>query len=342
MVKDNKMEQNKVYKIIRNLVDFTISKEHRPVLREWLISDRDKEEKEQALQRIWSETSSEPNASLEESLEITWDKIRKSERQSARRLFIRKALRYAAIFILPLLSGLAVWLFSGREKAVPEMIECYVPNGEQRTVVLPDGSRIQVNAGTLLVYPSRFTASKRKVYLSGEANFLVESNPGQPFIVRTGKLNIEVLGTKFNVESYPGSGFIATTLEEGSVKVYKENAPSESIIMKPNEQVCYLADQDRFITSVVESADYNAWTNGELRFINKSLDNILSTLERKYNVRFLVDTSVTVTDLYTIKFRAHETIEDALYVLGEILGTVSFQREGHTIRLNIVRKEVPR
>ena len=336
------MGKSRTYKILQRLVDFAVLKEHRRMVRDWLIDGDDREEKEEALSQIWSEALSEQNFPVEEPLKKTWRKIRQSEPQSPRRLFIKRALRYAAIFLLPVLSGVAVWQLSEKQHFAPEMIECYVPYGEQQTVALPDGSLIRVNSGSLLIYPAKFTTPRRQVYLSGEANFSVESNPDEPFIVRTGTLNIEALGTKFNVESYPGDGLITTTLEHGSVKIYKQGEPDEAILLKPDEQVCYHANENRFVRSLVEASDYSAWTEGELRFVNKSLDEILFTLERRYNVRFLMDTEVKGSDLYTMKFKAHETIDDALYVLGEIIGTISYHKEGQTVRINVKGKEVAR
>jgi len=337
------MKEKSTYKILRQLVDHTLPKSYRPRVRAWLTTDEDREAKEQALQTIWAESNpAESEYFLEEPLAKTWEKIKISERALSRRLFIRRISRYAAIFLLPLITGITVWLMSGNQDYDPTMIEYFVPNGDKQTVVLPDGSTIQVNAGSLLAYPSRFSKKRRQVYLSGEANFSVESNTECPFIVRTGGLNIEVLGTKFNVESYPGSGFIATTLEHGAVKVYKESNPEESILMSPNEQLVYFSHENRFTTSKVDVTDYSAWTHGELRFINKSLDEILFTMEHQYDVRFLVDPRINGADLYTMKFKAHETIEDALFVLGEILGNISYQREGQTIRLNLKSKEVAR
>ncbi|MDR1092080.1 MAG: FecR domain-containing protein [Prevotella sp.] len=336
------MGMDNTYKILQRLVDFTVPKEHRRTVREWLIDDKDRKEKEEALYQIWSDTLSKQEISIEEPLKNTWEKIGKSERKFNRRLFIKRVLRYVAIILLPIISGVTVWKLSEKSYFVPEMIECYVPNGEQRTLTLPDGSLIHINAGSLLIYPSQFTASKRQVYLSGEANFFVESNPEKPFIVRTGELNVEALGTKFNIESYPGSGVITTTLEHGSVKIYKEEKPENAILMKPYEQVCFFVNENRFVTNLVESSDYSAWTKGELRFINKSLDVILFTLERKYDVRFLVDTKIKGSDLYTMKFKAHETIDDALYVLSEILGSITYHKEGQTVRINVKSKEVPR
>ncbi|MDR1557636.1 MAG: DUF4974 domain-containing protein [Tannerellaceae bacterium] len=138
-----------------------------------------------------------------------------------------------------------------------------------------------------------------------------------------------------------GSGHITTTLEEGSVKLYKKGDPAGSIRLKPNEQLTYLSHEEAFhIRRNVNTPDYSAWTKGNLHFINEPLDEILFTLERKYDIRFLVDQRVSTTDLYTIKYKAHESISDVIHVLTEIMGDVKFQQEGRTIRLTLKRKEV--
>lgn len=336
------MKENRTYRIVRQLADRTLPESYRPMVRRWLVSPENREEKEQAMQKLWTETPAAAEQPVAQPLEKTWQKIRHSEHRQARRTFIRQLARYAAILMLPLLTGITAWQIASDKEDEAVMMEYFVPNGERQTLVLSDGSAIQVNAGSLLVYPSRFGPGKRQVYLSGEANFTVESEPRRPFIVRTGALNVEVLGTKFNIQSYPGSGTIATTLEHGSVKVYRESHPEKTIIMKPNEQLVYHPHEDRFETAQVDAADYAAWTDGELRFINKSLDEILLTMERRYDVRFLIDPQINATDQYNIKFKTNESIDDAIYVLSEILGNITYEREGQTIRLYHKRKGVTR
>lgn len=336
------MKQKKTYLLLQRMTDFTIPQKHRQKVREWLVSKNETEEKDQALIRIWNDTSIDKDITTEEALEKTWNKIIVSGQGVSRRLFINKVIRIVAILLLPLISGITVWMISDQEPKIPQILECYVPNGEQKDILLPDGSRIRLNSGSLLVYPAKFASDKREVFLSGEANFMVEKDVKKPFIVNAGVLDIEVLGTTFNIESYPGSGFIITTLEEGSVKVSKDANSSEAITIIPGEQLIYLINEGRFVKNKVDAADYSAWTKGELRFINRSLDEILFTLERKYDVRFLIDTEIKGSDLFTMKFKPHETVEDALYVLGEIMGTITYKREDQTIRLELKSKEVTR
>ncbi|MCD7978207.1 MAG: FecR domain-containing protein [Tannerellaceae bacterium] len=334
------MQPDRIYKILRRVVDGTLPEPHRETVFRWLIHRKDQTEKDRAIQQIWNETSTEADETLEYSLQTVRRRIQSLEQKQPAGFFFPSWLRYAAMILLPLITGLTVWYTVESKYAGAEMIECYVPNGQQQIIQLPDGSHMRVNAGTLVIYPNKFTGNKRTVYLAGEANFSVEKDRKKPFIVRTGGLNVQVLGTKFNVESYPGSGTVITTVEEGSVAVFKENDPTHRVTLQPDDQVIYLPGENRFITSVVDADDYAAWTQGELRFINKSLHEVIATLERRYDIRFRIDKEIESSDLYTMKFKLHETLEDALDVFCQIVGNVTYRKEGQTVRLFRERKEV--
>ena len=334
------MKQNIANRILRKFREGTLSSRHRTDVKRWYVSELDAADKEIAMRDIWNEMSDEADESTRRSLSSVHRKIKEGDKNLSPRINLTRWLRYAAIFVLPFITGALGFWYSGNYYRGMEMAECYVPNGQLDTVTLSDGTEFQINSGTVLIYPQKFRGSKRTVYLSGEARFSVVKNAKKPFIVRTGPLNVEVLGTKFDIESYPGNDYIATTLEEGSVKVYREDMPEKSILLKPDEQVVYYAGIDSFATRYVEASDFSAWTQGELRFRNKPLNEILATIERRYNVRFQVDEGIVCSDLYTMKFKSHETIEDALNVFSLILENVSYRKEGQTIRLFPKRKEV--
>ena len=336
------MKRNIANRILRKFREGTLSSRHRTDVKRWYVSELDAADKEIAMRDIWNEMSDEADESTRRSLSSVHRKIKEGDKNLSPRINLTRWLRYAAIFVLPFITGALGFWYSGNYYRGMEMAECYVPNGKLDTVTLSDGTEVQINSGTVLIYPQKFRGSKRTVYLSGEARFSVVKNAKKPFIVRTGPLNVEVLGTKFDIESYPGNDYIATTLEEGSVKVYREDMPEKSILLKPDEQVVYYAGIDSFATRYVEASDFSAWTQGELRFRNKPLNEILATIERRYNVRFQVDEGIVCSDLYTMKFKSHETIEDALNVFSLILENVSYRKEGQTIRLFPKRKEVKR
>lgn len=335
------MEQNnRAYRILKRFMDGTLSSSSRKEIKRWLLSNHDMDEKEEAMRRIWDETDNDSDESIVVSLKSVHQKIQTCPTNVPHKFRFSRWLQYAAILLLPLITGVTVYWLSVSYSSNIEMTECYVPYGELRTVELPDGSTVQVNSGTLLIYPQKFYGKKRSVYLSGEAHFSVAKDGKKPFIVRTGPLNVEVLGTKFDIESYPGNDYITTTLEEGAIKIYKEKTPHLELFVKPDEQVIYYSEKDSFATFHVEASDYSAWMHGELRFRNKSLNEILATLERRYNIHFLVDEQIVCSDLYTIKFKSHETVDDALHVFALVVGDISYKKEGQTVRLYPKRKEV--
>lgn len=335
------MEQNLAYRILCKFREGTISARNRIFVKRWLLANREMARKDEAMRMIWDEIDADADASTQESLLSVHRKIEVTQITPSTSFGFSRWMKYAAILLLPILTGVTVFWLSGSYYMNLEMTECYVPNGKLQTVTLSDGSIIQMNSGTVLIFPKQFRGGKRMVYLSGQARFQVAKNESKPFIVRTGNLNVEVLGTRFDVESYPGSEHITTTLEEGAVNVYLEGQPDKGFRMKPDQQVIYHTAADSFSYSQhIESSDYTAWTQGELRFRNKTLNEILQTLERRYNVHFLVDEKIICSDLYTMKFKSHETIEDALHVFSLIVGNISYRREGQTIRLYPKGKEV--
>ncbi len=334
------MKTNTIYRIFQKLASGELTPEQRTKLIRWFVSPLDTGEKEDALQRVWEESGNELQ-DVSGSLRQVHDKIGMKQSRHPNILFFQRALRYAAMLMLPLLTGLSVWFYSQKQYADYGIEELYVAYGDRQTFILPDGSTVNMNAGTILHYPKAFTGDKRMVYLSGEANFSVVKNEKKPFIVQSGNVKVEVTGTQFNVEAYAGSGLITTTLESGSVEVSKVDHPGAVIPLLPQEQLTYYVDSDSFVKSTVEVSDYTAWISGELRFLNKSLDEILITLERRYNVRIYVDPLIRMNDSLTMRFRAHETIDDALHVFCSVLGNIHYQRDGQIVRLS-AGKEVKR
>jgi len=109
--------------------------------------------------------------------------------------------------------------------------------GSRTKLLLPDSTQVWLNSGSKLTYDKTYGNGTREVSLSGEAYFDVVKNPAHPFIIHTGSINIKVLGTAFNVKSFPNEKNIETSLIRGSIEVTFKNRPSEKIILKPNEKL---------------------------------------------------------------------------------------------------------
>lgn len=155
------------------------------------------------------------------------------------------------------------------------------PNGRQYQVVLPDGTKVWLNAASSLNYPTAFTGSERRVTITGEAYFEVAKNEGMPFIVNVGdEAGVEVLGTSFNLNAYQDRGNIDATLVEGLIRVTTSTARK---IVKPGEQARISSS-----ISIVKDADLDkalAWKNGIFNFEEVGLREMMMQIERWYDIK---------------------------------------------------------
>jgi len=151
------------------------------------------------------------------------------------------------------------------------------PRGGQYQVLLPDGTKVWLNASSSLKFPTSFIANQRNVMLTGEAYFEVARNKEKPFIVNAGEMKVEVLGTHFDVMAYPDEQSINTTLIEGSVKVARNN---ESRILKPGQQAI-VADEMQVVKA---AGDVIAWKNGLTSFKDADIRTIMRQVARWYDV----------------------------------------------------------
>ncbi|WP_316795688.1 FecR family protein [Pedobacter agri] len=187
------------------------------------------------------------------------------------------------------------------------------PNGGAYKITLGDGSIVMLNAGSKLIFPTDFRGSERKVFVQGEAFFNVAKNPNKPFIVAVGGSEIKVLGTQFNVSSYPETEGIEATLLEGSIQFSNS---SGQVILKPNQQV--LAGYSRLDVRNVSAEDFNAWTRGEFLFNDVPLAVVMQKLARWYNVE--VDLATLPTKNLYIKISRKADIDEVLENISKATG----------------------
>ncbi len=158
------------------------------------------------------------------------------------------------------------------------------PRGGQYQLVLPDGSKVWLNSGSTIRYPTNFTGKERKIDLSGEAYFEVVKNASMPFKVNVnGKTEVEVLGTHFNINSYTDEPSINTTLLEGSVRV-TALATHYTRLIAPGEQAQLKANGQIDLNKTVNIDQVMAWKNGIFNFDDADLPTVLRQLSRWYDV----------------------------------------------------------
>lgn len=165
------------------------------------------------------------------------------------------------------------------EQKAPIYNKVDIPQGGEYALVLNDGTRVHLNSLSSLRFPVTFEG-RREVELTGEAYFEV-SHTGQPFIVHTQGMRIEVLGTVFNVSAYPGEEYQAT-LVSGSVKV--DAGEGGSLVLKPSQQASFTPGSGEIRVHTVETAFYTSWVKGKINFKDQRLEDIMKTLSRWYSI----------------------------------------------------------
>lgn len=178
-------------------------------------------------------------------------------------------------------------VYSGSQTEPKELVynQLTVPYGKRFELKLSDGTIALLNAGSSLKYPVRFlNEGKREVFLVGEAFLDVAKDSKRPFMVNTSdNLDIQVLGTRFNVSNYPEDETTEVVLVEGSVGL-QINEKSDVVILEPGFKGSFDRQQRNISTIPVITNVYTSWMKGELVFRRMSLENILKKLERHYNV----------------------------------------------------------
>ncbi|SEI52423.1 FecR family protein [Dyadobacter sp. SG02] len=213
------------------------------------------------------------------------------------------------------------------------------PRGGQYRLVLPDGSKVWLNAASSLKYPAKFQPGSRRVELNGEAYFEIarvsEGKNGKriPFYVISGEHTVEVLGTHFNISSYSDEKAVTTTLLEGKVKVTNAgnlpNSGKMEVLLKPGEQsVMSLRETKQISVQTVDTGETVAWKNGQFQFRDADLPTIMRQISRWYDVEVEFQGKVPDT-----KFRGKISRDVPISQLFEILKTsgVDFKTEGRKI-----------
>lgn len=183
------------------------------------------------------------------------------------------------------------------------------PRGGQYQVILPDGTKVWLNAASSLKFPTAFAGVTRNVELTGEAYFEVEKNAAHPFLVNVDHMQVKVLGTHFNIMAYPDEPVIKTTLLEGSVQL---NNGKSSNMLKPGEQGV-IKGSDIQVANV-DVAQAIAWKNGFFEFSRASIYDIMKQISRWYDIE-VVYAGKMPDDEFVGKIERNVKLSQVLHIL---------------------------
>ena len=296
---------------------------------------------------------------LNEGIEKLWYKIKNSgevplalEKNNIRTLTYWRWVA-AAVLILTISS---VFFYTRRQLPVNQLAKVvirhiYVPFGKTTGIVLPDGTKVKLNAGSTFSYPETFSKATREVNLEGEGFFEVIKNAKKPFLVHTNTITVKVLGTVFNVKAYRNDKNIETTLLSGRVQVELKNKPEKNIILLPNEKLIVAnnlsgttnvplanareAKIEYQVTALpnIKAQDIKetAWLDNRIIFTNESFEEIAKQIERKYNVQMIFDDQSLKNEQISGVLE-NESLEQALQLI-KMTTPFKFRVDGRTIYL---------
>jgi ferric-dicitrate binding protein FerR (iron transport regulator) len=289
----------------------------------WLRHPSSTSEKDRSLYAQWDGIQAVDDSDAEASFGQLTERLGgtkpATKRRTARSLMFRIA-RIAAMFLIPLFSlATAYWFVQSRQPVELNLVTCFVPKGEIKEIALPDGSVAILNSGTTLIYPENFTGNNRPVYLNGEAKFTVAKDPEKTFVVKTKDMDVNALGTVFNVSSYSDNCQTVATLVQGSVQVDIKADDEQSFLLKPSEQVVYNSLTKTVEHKTVRIEYVLAWERGQMAFQSAPLYEIISEMERCYNVKVFLNSTDLNDEKLTVKFLNDESLAEILHTLQQII-----------------------
>lgn len=238
---------------------------------------------EDVSEEIWEESINRKSFSCDAERELFKKEASILLRKINKRHSYKKILWAAACVIFVLTIGLiGIKNFQPVTKEEIRYTQVTTPFGEKKELVLPDGSKVILNACTTIKYPEVFVGKERRIELIGEAYFQINRNEKQPFFIKTTKFSVRVLGTKFGIKAYSGNEIALVSVESGKVQV---DLPEAMVKLIADEQVQINVSSDEFVKRKEDHNQAMAWLQGKLYYDSTSIHDVIKDLERIYNCR---------------------------------------------------------
>ncbi|SHN38774.1 FecR family protein [Chitinophaga sp. CF418] len=310
------MTKEQLTDLTAKYLDGTATARERKLIEQWYYSFEDRE-------LVVELPAGESEYELESRMKARIDELNAQESRRKRIFMQVKPYRMVAAVFLVLTATLLSVFFSGRQ--------VYNAQQQPRFVVLKDGSRVWLNSATKLVYTDFPFMGERRLSLTGEAYFDVASDPDKPFIIQSGNMVTQVLGTAFNIKAYPDEPF-AITVTKGKVKLEDKKTKTVTFLT-PNKQVKYASQQPPVLVAVKADVAYS-WTKGQLEFYDQSFEEIARTINRKYNVNIVFANKSLEQCMITATFEKESPVSRVIELLCKINNaTYTFSADSSTITL---------
>jgi ferric-dicitrate binding protein FerR (iron transport regulator) len=322
------MTNDRILELISRVLSGEAAPSETAALEKALAEDSNLMERYKLMQQFWNEHETVSPAEVEQGLNKVLDRLQLvpttpvvilSGKGSIRRLLKRML---AAAVVIMLLGGIGYWYVTRQNINIAQasLLEKHNARGTKSTIVLPDGSKIWLNADSKIKYPPAFVGHLREVYLSGEAFFDVARDATKPFIIHLSKGTIKVVGTSFNIRAYENEKLIETSVSTGRVAFIPARTKAiqqpDTIFITPNNKVRYSLNDDQVKIEPTAAAEDKAWTEGKLIFKALTLEEIAIELERNFGKKVVFVDEEPKQYRLTGTFE-NNSLEDILFYLSK-------------------------
>lgn len=327
--------------MIRYLGGFASLEEKKELL-QWLKSSEENRNHFIQIRDLWlaCDSAMATDTEVDVALERLRNRLLSAEQNpvSSKR-FCMQWQQVAAAFLVLLSIGYG---FYSKKRIVETVQEIVVQNqlitatGSKGQFILPDSTIVWLNSGSKLVYPEHFEKDRRLVTLEGEAYFQVTEDKTRPFVVQAKDVNIEVLGTSFNIANHAMLNTVETVLLNGSIKA-NINATGEKFFLKPNELLTYKKETGETITEITSAQYHIDWIKDRLTFDNDRLSDIILSLKGWYAVQ--IDCPQHFSEKQRLSFTVRgENLEEILQAMSLII-PMKYTINGNQVKISPLKTE---
>lgn len=321
--------------LLHRLIAGSTTEEENRQLMEWFRQCASKEEFFKLFERAWKESSDEMPRDVQERMYCRLSRGLDEEKKQAQviplcsRFSWKIWQRVAVACIIVVLSLVNYNMYHKQKQLSTQNFMVSAEKGQRAFVTLPDSTKVWLNSDTKISYPADYGMKERNVTLVGEAYFEVAKNPAKRFVVETKGMQVEALGTAFNINSYKNDNKIIASLFSGSVRVSYEDHVA---ILKPYESVKVdLLTRDFLQYEDNNMKDIALWRENEITFDGESLEEIAGIINRLYNTTIYIEDESLKKECYIGTVR-NNSLENFIDIIN-LTTPVVYENKGDTVFL---------
>lgn len=304
--------EEKIYKLFVKVLTSTNTNLEKEELNQLITENKKLDKKFKLIKYFWDNYFYQPSSNT--IIKKTEEKLG-FKRTNIKNRLLKPALKIAASILLIVILGFG-FQYVVLQKNQVSLNEYVSKPGEQKEIVLSDGTKVWLNNASMIIASEPFVGKTREVKLFGEAYFEVAHNHEKPFIVHTPFLKTQVLGTKFNITALSPEARQEIALYEGKVELISKINHNKKVILTPGERAYYIPENGQIRVTRTDLGRPAQWRDGILRFYDEDFFSISKKLERKFQTRIFIADSVVGKLRFTAEFDV-ESLDKILDLLNE-------------------------